>query len=240
MKKSIRNQNHLILGATGALGYGHVKALLERGAQVTVLVRSAERARVLFGEHENLDVSVGDIYDRVRMRRLARGKDFIFHGLNVSYEHWGTAMPAMTERVLEAAAEAGATVIFPGNNYSYTSSPISELTPHQPNSKLGEVRRQMERLLQAHAERTGLPVLVMRFAEVWGPNVTNRLMAPVFEKALAGKALPWMVRTDLSQQFVYNLDAGRATYAVLENKVLKGFETVLPRAVLKSDRLFGL
>ncbi len=56
MKKSIRNQNHLILGATGALGYGHVKALLERGAQVTVLVRSAERALVLFGEHENLDV----------------------------------------------------------------------------------------------------------------------------------------------------------------------------------------
>ncbi len=42
MKKSIRNQNHLILGAAGALGYGHVKALLERGAQVTVLVRSAE------------------------------------------------------------------------------------------------------------------------------------------------------------------------------------------------------
>ncbi len=52
MKKSIRNQNHLILGAAGALGYGHVKALLERGAQVTVLV--------LFGEHENLDVAVGD------------------------------------------------------------------------------------------------------------------------------------------------------------------------------------
>ena len=60
MKKSIRNQNHLILGAAGALGYGHVKALLERGAQVTVLVRSAERAHVLFGEHENLDVAVGD------------------------------------------------------------------------------------------------------------------------------------------------------------------------------------
>ena len=57
MKKSIRNQNHLILGAAGALGYGHVKALLERGAQVTVLVRSAERAHVLFGEHENLECS---------------------------------------------------------------------------------------------------------------------------------------------------------------------------------------
>ncbi len=27
MKKSIWNQNHLILGATGAVGYGHVKAL---------------------------------------------------------------------------------------------------------------------------------------------------------------------------------------------------------------------
>ncbi len=161
MKKSIRNQNHLILGAAGALGYGHVKALLERGAQVTVLVRSAERAHVLFGEHENLDVAVGDIYDRVQMRRLARGKDFIFHGLNVSYEHWSTAMPAMTERVLEAAAEAGATVIFPGNNYSYgdTCSPISETSPHDPNSNLGEVRRQMERLLRAHAEETGLPVL---------------------------------------------------------------------------------
>ena len=77
MKKSIRNQKHLILGATGALGYGHVKALLERGAQVTVLVRSAERAHVLFGEHENLGVAVGDLYDRAQMRRVTRGKDFI-------------------------------------------------------------------------------------------------------------------------------------------------------------------
>ena len=68
MKNSIRNQNHLILGATGALGYGHVKALLERGAQVTVLVRSAERAHVLFGEHENLDVAVGDICRPTRAR----------------------------------------------------------------------------------------------------------------------------------------------------------------------------
>ena len=71
MKTSIRNQNHLILGAAGALGYGHVKALLERGAQVTVLVRSAEQAHVLFGEHENLDIAVGDIYDRVLFQNPA-------------------------------------------------------------------------------------------------------------------------------------------------------------------------
>ncbi len=55
MKKSIRNQNHLILGATGALGYGHVKALLERGAQVTVLVRSAERALATLARGRFLD-----------------------------------------------------------------------------------------------------------------------------------------------------------------------------------------
>ena len=70
MKNSIRNQNHLIFGATGALGYGHVKTLLERGAHV--LVRSAERAHLVFGEHEHPDVPVGDIYDRAQMRRLAR------------------------------------------------------------------------------------------------------------------------------------------------------------------------
>ena len=219
MKTSIRNQNHLILGAAGALGYGHVKALLERGAQVTVLVRSAEQAHVLFGEHENLDIAVGDIYDRVQMRRLARGKDFIFHGLSVSYEHWSTAMPAMTERVLEAAAEAGATVIFPGNSYSYgdTSSPISELTPHHPNSKLGEVRRQMERLLQAHAEETGLPVLVMRFAEVWGPNVTNRHASTeeLFETPSCSKTQPSVNRRACRGSW------GQATHSRSTRRVLE-------------------
>jgi nucleoside-diphosphate-sugar epimerase len=50
-------------------------------------------------------------------------------------------------------------------------------------------------------------VLNVRLPDFWGPNVLNAGMAPIFEGALNGKALPWLLNVDIPHQSVYTNDA---------------------------------
>ena len=144
------NTSYLVTGATGAIGYAFTRALLDAGETATVLVRDRSKALQLFGAQPTLKIVEGDVNDTALLKRHAHGIDFIFHGTNVSYEHWEKAMPVMTKSIIEAAEVSGATVIFPGNNYNYgpTQQPISEITPFNPSTTTGRVRVQLEQMLQ--------------------------------------------------------------------------------------------
>lgn len=50
---------HLVIGATGNIGSRVVQRLVDSGARPSVFVRSARRARSLFGDH--VDIHVGDL-----------------------------------------------------------------------------------------------------------------------------------------------------------------------------------
>lgn len=219
-------KRYLILGATGSIGCGFTRVLLDEEEEVTILVRGREKAVRLFGQPDNLEIVEGDVMTPHLLQELARNKDVIFHGLNASYEHWASFMPPATQQVIEAAEQARATLLFPGNNYNFGNvrQPISELTPFNPCSPLGVVRVELEKMLKAAADRGAARVIILRLAEVWGPNVMNKGVAPIFDKALAGKAIPWFIRTDIPQQWVYNLDAGRIFYALSQREGSRNFE----------------
>ena len=53
-------------------------------------------------------------------------------------------------------------------------------------------------------------VVIPRFPDYYGPNVTNRLVAPIFEAALAGKKASWLGRLDVPHDLVYIHDAAAA------------------------------
>lgn len=207
-------KQYLILGATGSIGYGFTQVLLEAGENVTILVRDTGAAARLFGQPGNLSIAEGDALDDRLLNQLAEGKDFIFHGISVPYDKWQAFMPDVTQKVIEAAKHARAVLLFPGNNYNFgkVQMPITELTPYNPSSRMGAVRVALEQMLQTAARQNQVKVIVLRMAEVWGPNVTNKGVAPIFENVLRGKPMPWLVRSDIPQQWVFNLDAGRALY----------------------------
>ena len=220
------NSRYLIVGATGAIGYAVTKALIDSGESVTALVRDKGKALRLFGNTTHLEIVEGDVNDTELLSALCMGKKFIFHGANVAYQHWAEAMPGMTRSIIDAAEAAGATVIFPGNNYNYGSleSPITELTPFNPNSEAGRVRVQIEKMLELASDQGRIKTLVVRLSEVWGPNVCNKMFAPVFENVLRGKSMPWLVTTDVPQQLVYNLDAGRAIAQLTQRDAKQAYE----------------
>jgi uncharacterized protein YbjT (DUF2867 family) len=67
---------YLITGATGEVGSGVVRQLLERNIRPRVLVRSEEKARSLFGDR--VDVCVGDLAAPDSMRGAIQGADTVF------------------------------------------------------------------------------------------------------------------------------------------------------------------
>ena len=216
----------LIVGANGAIGYAVTKAIQEAGETATLLVRDRARTVELVGDLTGLTIVEGDVNDTQLLKDVASGTEIIFHGASVPYQYWASAMPIMTRNVIEAAEHSGGTVIFPGNNYNYgqTNQPISEITPFRPNTLLGETRVELERLLQSASDEGRIRTLVVRFAEIWGPNVTNKQFAPVFENAPKGKSLPWLISADVPQQLLYNLDAGRAIVRLTQRESTQPYE----------------
>ncbi len=210
--------NFLILGATGGIGYGLTKALLDQQIPTTILVRQADKALTLFGNHPILTIIVGDATNSETLQAAMQYKTHVFHGLNTDYEKWEDFMPKVTRSVIDAASLYDVTIVFPGNNYNYgpLSEPITEVTPFQPSSPLGKIRVELERSLQQAAKQRRVKVIVVRLPEVWGPNVTNKTFAPVFTNAIKGKKIPWLYEVDVPQQMVYNLDAGQAILAICE------------------------
>jgi uncharacterized protein YbjT (DUF2867 family) len=83
---------YLITGATGDVGSRVVRQLLERNIRPRVLVRSEEKARLLFGDR--VDVCVGDLAAPDSMRGAVQGADTVFL-MNVG--------PAIPERDKAAA-----------------------------------------------------------------------------------------------------------------------------------------
>lgn len=217
---------YLIIGATGALGHAFAMAVQEAGQQATLLVRDRRKAVAAFPNTCGFTIVEGDVNDTAFLKSIAEGCNFIFHGANASYEHWAAAMPIMTQSVIEAAEHSGATVIFPGNNYNFgkTDQPISEITPFNPAAPLGKVRVDLEKMLQRATDQGRIRTLVVRMAEIWGPNVTNKQFAPVFENALKGKAMPWLISTEPAQQLLYAPDAGRAMVALTQDRAREDYE----------------
>ena len=68
---------YLVLGATGNIGYRVASLLIESGARPSVFVRSAKRARALFGD--DVDIHTGDL-DRpgLSLARALAGVDSVF------------------------------------------------------------------------------------------------------------------------------------------------------------------
>lgn len=222
------SSNYLIIGATGAIGYAFVNAMQNSGVQATLLVRDRAKAMKLFDHTDGLRIVQGDVHNAALLKQIAEGTQYIFHGANTSYKNWAKEMPAITRNVIETAEHAQATVIFPGNNYNFgqIGQPISEFTPFNPAAPLGKVRIDLERMLQRATDQGRIRTLVARMAEIWGPNVTNKQFAPVFENALRAKPMPWPISTEPAQQLLFAPDAGRALVALTQTQNSKAYDVV--------------
>ena len=217
----------LVLGGTGSVGYAITHNLLGKGYRVTLLARTPAKAQALFGTRPNLTVAAGDAEDLPRLLAVSRGHAVIVNALNYPYHQWEGTQERMTERVIEAASQERALVVFPGNIYPFgLTTPIREDSQPAPVARKGAIRQRQEALLEAAARAGRCAVLNVRMPDFWGPGAVNDGTVPIFEGALLGKALPWLLTADLPHQFVYTPDAAEVISQLLADGGHDGYRVV--------------
>ncbi len=207
-------QLHVVLGAAGGTGAAVVRELVGQGRSVRAVTRCGQTA-VGGGAQPpaSYQDAAADVTDRGQLRRALEGASVVYQCAQPAYTRWPQEFPAMNRAVMEAAAAAGAKLVFADNLYMYPpgSGPMTEETPEAATTKKGRVRAAMaEELLAAHRDGK-LRVAIGRSSDYFGPGgVTSALGERFFRAILAGKKTQWFADLDQPHTVNYLPDMARA------------------------------
>jgi dihydroflavonol-4-reductase len=195
----------LVTGATGKVGHAVASALLERGDEVRALVRDPGRARL----PEGSEPARGDVTDPASVRRAAEGCELVFNAMGLP-EQWLADEQTFdrvnargSETVVRAAAEAGARRVVHTSTidvfHADTGARLDEskLADYPKGTAYERSKQKAERLVLAAAEDTGVELIIVNPAAVYGPgpggsaSFERQLFRPLVEGSrLAAPALP--------------------------------------------------
>ncbi|SPF81119.1 epimerase [Pseudoprimorskyibacter insulae] len=177
-------QTILILGGSGRLARNAAEAFWNAGWQIKF--------------H---DRKTGSLKDD------AIGVDVILNSWHPSYDKWQEDVPTLTRRVIEAAKASGATVIVPGNVYSYGASMpqvLTEATPHRPSNILCQIRQDMEETFRA----SGVPIILIRAGDFLDTEQSGNWFDSVMIKLLP-KALTYPGNPDIPHSWAFLPDVAQ-------------------------------
>ncbi len=231
-------KKYLVTGGAGFIGSHLVRALLEQGAFVRVLDDFST------GKRENLsglevEIIAGDLRDMDKVLEAVRGVDVIFHEAAFVSVPQSMQDPLTcfdinqrgTESLLEAARKNGVgRVILASSAAVYGDSqalPLDEETALQPGSPYAVSKRVDELYAEMYTRSFGLPVVALRYFNVYGPRQRPDSMyaaaVPIFTRRLLD-GLPVTIYGDGGQtrDLVYVGDVVRANLAASEHPAAPG------------------
>ena len=207
-----KEAQHVIFG-TGPLGRAVMRALLDKGGQVTAddicMVNRSGKADVPAG----VRVAAGDAYDPAKTRALCEGAAVVYQCAQPAYHEWVSKFPALNASILQGAAGAGARFVFGDNLYMYgeVDGPIHEGLPYAATTRKGRTRAAMaEAVMTAHQAGTARAT-IGRGADFYGPWVLGSTLGErAILPALQGKSASLVGNIDLPHTYTYIDDFGKA------------------------------
>lgn len=234
----------LVTGGQGFIGGHLVRALLERGDEVTVLdLRGAPgQALDVHGLTGEVCLVEGDVADPAVVHRAVReagngssGPDSIFHLAAQTLVGPAAENPVATFRanaegtwtILEAARESGVgAVVVASSDKAYGPSdslPYRESDELRPAAPYEASKAAADVISRSYWPAFGVPVGVTRLANVYGGGDMNgsRLVPETVNACLEGRAP--QIRSDGSPQRDYlHVSDAAAAYLAIEGAVLEG------------------
>ena len=230
----------LVTGAGGFIGSHLCESLVACGATIRALVRYNSRGdwgyleELPAGVKDAIEVIQGDVRDAHLMREIVRGCDYVFHlaaliGIPYSYvapESYVATNVRGTLNLLEAAREAGVSrVIHTSTSEVYGTSryvPIDENHPLQGQSPYSATKIAADKLAESFHLSFGLPVVIVRPFNTYGPRQSARAVIPtIATQLLAGCETLFLGSLDTVRDLTYVSDtvrgfllAGQAQQAV--------------------------
>jgi CDP-glucose 4,6-dehydratase len=231
---SWRERSVFVTGAYGLLGGWLVKALLARGARVTVLKRDdvSASALVLEGTERLVDVVHGEVCDAALLERALNEYevDTVFHLAAQTIVGMANRGPIPTFEtnirgtwtVLEACRHAGiARTIVASSDKAYGAHeelPYREDAPLQPHYPYDVSKAAADLIARSYWHTFGLPVAVTRFANLYGGGDLNfSRLVPEAVVAAIQRRTP-VIRSDGTPErdFLYVEDAVAAYLTICE------------------------
>lgn len=205
------NTFHLIVG-DGPIGRAVADELTARGLRY----RLGSRHPSGQPPHGSRGYRV-DALDAAQLVEASRGASHLYLTLGLPYDTrtWQAQWPPIVENAIEAARANRCTLVFFDNVYAYGPAPlrvpIREDHPRVPPSAKGRVRLALElRLLRANREQ-GVPMVIGRSADFYGPGVTQSMLyVGGVQRHLRGQRARVLADPDRRHAFTYTLDAARA------------------------------
>lgn len=211
-------QKALVLGATGGVGGEVARLLVARGWQVRALHRAPQQVA---RPGDGLQWLQGDAMSEQDVVTAAQGVQLIVHAVNPpGYRRWKQLVLPMIDNSIAAARACGARILLPGTVYNYGPDAfphIHEDAPQRPLTRKGAIRVEMERRLK----RSGVPVLIVRAGDFFGPKAGNSWFAQGLVKpgkpvtAISNPSTPgvghqWAYLPDVAETMVRLVERGDA------------------------------
>lgn len=172
----------LVTGGAGFIGSHIVDALVNMGHDVIVIDNETSTVHENFYYNDNAVYSLNDVADYEATRHLYNGVDYVFHCAAESRIQPAILNPLLaiktntlgTGTVLQCAREAGVKKVM----YSSTSSgyglanepPLDETMPDDCLNPYSVSKVAGEKLCMMYDKLFGLPVVVFRYFNVYGPR----------------------------------------------------------------------
>ncbi len=225
------NNKVLVTGAAGFIGSHLVEELVRQGYRVKAFVRY--NARNDWGWLQTLpylgdvEIYAGDIRDCDSVRRAVRGTETIFHlaaliGIPYSYVSPLAYIKTNVEgtyNVLQAALEQGVCrVVHTSTSEVYGTAryvPINEEHPLQAQSPYAATKIAADQLALSFHRSFGLPVVVVRPFNTFGPRQSARAVIPtIITQVLAGNRTIRLGNLNPTRDFNYVRDTVSGMLAV--------------------------
>ncbi len=190
----------LVTGGGGFIGTHLVRRLLaDPGVSVRVL-DNLHRGCNSFAGVSRVEFVKGDVRDRATVRAAAHGTDLVYHlaaqsnvlGAVRDLDYSFTTNVAGTFEVLSAARECGVRrTVFTSSREVYGQAaalPVPESAPVDPKNAYGASKAAGELYCRVFAE-SGMEVVVLRLANVYGPGDADRVIPLFLANAVSGRPL---------------------------------------------------
>jgi nucleoside-diphosphate-sugar epimerase len=132
----------------------------------------------------------------------------------------GLAIP-MLENTIAAAKAAGARIVFPGTVYNFGPDAfplVDESAPQHPKTRKGAIRVAMEERLK-EAARSGIPVLIVRAGDFFGPRTTgNSWFAQLVKPGRPTRSVSYPGRPDVGHAWAFLPDLARTIACLLDRQ----------------------
>ncbi len=209
----------LVTGATGFIGRRLVAALQERNAQVRTLVRSIGNVSL---NGDRVETVVGDLADSASLAHACAGIDTVIHAAGFAHadaantpefaaRHWAVNAEG-TFRLLDAAVAAKVQRFIFLSSVKAVGDPelhlVDERWDASPETAYGQAKRAAEERALTVGRTTGMRVVNLRPALVYGPSMKGNL--PRLIEAVRRGWLPPLPETGNRRSLVHVDDVAQA------------------------------